>query len=91
MTDKTLAERPLYEEIRDAFDGDDVVAKNIALKKAALALDAKDAAIARLREALEQCPPDRPQMSGTEHRNAVYNWWRLWARPALADHEGNRK
>lgn len=52
MTNKTLAERSLYEEIRDAFDGDDVVAKNIALKKAADALDAKDREIERLTEAL---------------------------------------
>ena len=40
-----------------------------------------------LREALEMCPPDRPQMPLADFREAVNAWWRLWARPALAKQE----
>jgi len=43
---------------------------------------------ARLREVLERCPPDRPQMTGEEFRAAVNAWWAIWARPALAAKHG---
>ncbi|WP_282026872.1 hypothetical protein [Limimaricola cinnabarinus] len=52
MTDKTLAEPAIQEQIRMAFDADDKAMKNITLRRAADALDAKDAEIARLRKAL---------------------------------------
>ena len=35
-------------------------------------------------DAIKRCPPDRPQMTDAELRAAVNEWWRLWARPALA-------
>jgi len=50
-------------------------------------LRAENAALTRerdaLRDALERCPPDRPQSSHAEFREAVNTWWKLWARPAL--------
>ena len=68
MTGKALAERTIKEQIREAFDTSDVAVKNIILRRAADALDAKDAEIARLRKALDDiaeasggsCPFDGP-------------------------------
>ena len=37
----------------------------------------------KMRQALELCPPDNPQMSGDEFRAAIKAWWKLYARPAL--------
>lgn len=54
-----------------------------AAEKAEAERGALKAEAARLRRALEWCPPDRPQMSDAQFRDAVNNWWRLRARPAL--------
>ena len=54
MTDKARAEPTVQEQIRTAFDADDKAVKNIILRRAADALDAKDAEIERLRKALRK-------------------------------------
>lgn len=43
------------------------------------------AMLRRIREALELCPPDKPQMTAAEFREAVNVWWRLYARATLTE------
>lgn len=47
-----------------------------------------DPKIAALVEALELCPPDKPQMTDKEFRDAINKWWKLYARAAIAAWEG---
>ena len=54
------------------------------------ALDPHADDIARLRFALELCPPDKPQMTDRDFRDAVNAWWRLYARPALKQTRGKK-
>lgn len=44
-----------------------------------------EAKLAKAVEALELCPPDKPQLTDEEFRAAVNTWWKLYARATLAD------
>lgn len=73
------------EELLAALNSHDDLDAEIALRFHVIwsALDAALAREARLREALERCPPERPLDKHGDFANRVKTWWRLWARPAL--------
>lgn len=71
----------------DGIEPDDLSDAAGAIEELTARAEKAEADAVRLREALKRCPPDRPMMTGTEFRDAVYTWWRLWARPALAGGE----
>lgn len=76
--------RQLAEAALDIMAADEQAANAYGAQlRAEAERDALKAEVARLREALERCPPDRPQMSDAQFRDAVNNWWRLWVIPAL--------
>lgn len=75
----------------EALYRDNSFAGSKLMREAADEIDRLRADVAQLRDALSRCPPDRPQMTGDEFRDAVNTWWRLWARPALNATELQRR
>lgn len=47
--------------------------------------------LAKAVEALELCPPDKPQLTDAEFRAAVNTWWKLYAHATLADIKSHSK